>query len=58
MWTEGATELEAFLQRLAGYWSSAGSVKEEKLTIVHGTGGNGKTKFIEALRSLPWRLTT
>jgi putative DNA primase/helicase len=49
-WTGGDGELEAFLQRLTGYWLT-GSVREEKLTIVHGPGGNGKTKFIETIRA-------
>jgi len=48
-WTGGDDQLEAFLQRLCGYWT-CGSVKDEKLTIVHGPGGNGKTKFIETIR--------
>ncbi len=39
----------AFLQRLCGYWLT-GSTREEKLTIVYGIGGNGKTKFIETVR--------
>lgn len=48
-WTRGDAELIAFLQRLCGYWA-CGSVREEKLTIVYGPGGNGKTKFIETVR--------
>lgn len=49
-WTRGDADLEAFLQRLAGYFCT-GSVKDEILTIVHGPGGNGKTKFVETLRA-------
>lgn len=50
VWTEGDVELEAFLQRIAGYFLT-GSVREERLPIVHGPGSNGKTRFVEALRS-------
>jgi putative DNA primase/helicase len=49
-WTKGDKELEGFLRRLAGYFCT-GSVREERLPIVHGPGGNGKTRFVEALRS-------
>jgi putative DNA primase/helicase len=48
-WTRDDAEMIAFLQRLCGYWLT-GSVREEKLVIVYGPGGNGKTKFIEAVR--------
>lgn len=48
-WTQCDPELTAFLQRLAGYFLT-GSVKDEVLPIVHGGGGNGKTKFVEAIR--------
>jgi putative DNA primase/helicase len=48
-WANGDAELIAFLQRLCGYWLT-GSVREEKLVIVYGPGGNGKTKFIETIR--------
>jgi putative DNA primase/helicase len=48
-WTQGDTELEAFLQRFWGYCLT-GSVKEEVLPIVYGIGGNGKTKCIETVR--------
>src|SRR5262249_10193137 len=40
-WTQDDADLQAFLQRLAGYFLT-GSVKEEVLPIVHGPGGNGK----------------
>jgi putative DNA primase/helicase len=49
-WTKGDDDLEATLQRLAGYFLT-GSVKEEKLPIIHGGGGNGKTKLVETLRA-------
>jgi putative DNA primase/helicase len=48
-WTGGDAALMAFLQRLAGYWCT-GSVREEKLVLIYGHGGNGKTKFMETLR--------
>ncbi len=49
-WTEGNVELQAFLQRLCGYFLT-GSVREEVLPIVHGPGANGKSKFVETIRS-------
>jgi putative DNA primase/helicase len=49
-WTKSDYELIAFLQRLCGYWLT-GSVREEKLVVIYGTGGNGKTKFMETVRS-------
>jgi putative DNA primase/helicase len=49
MWTNSDNELIAFLQRLCGYWLT-GSVREEKLVVIHGPGGNGKTKFVETVR--------
>jgi putative DNA primase/helicase len=48
-WTQADAELEAFLQRLTGYWLT-GSVREEIITVVWGSGANGKTKFIETIR--------
>jgi putative DNA primase/helicase len=50
-WTQGDEALEGFLRRLAGYFLT-GSVKEERLPIIHGGGGNGKTKFVETLRAV------
>jgi putative DNA primase/helicase len=49
-WTGGDGDLEAFLQRWCGYCLT-GSVREEKLAMVYGIGGNGKTKFIETVRA-------
>jgi putative DNA primase/helicase len=48
-WTNKDAELIAFLQRLCGYWLT-GSVREEKLVFIYGLGGNGKSKFMEAVR--------
>src|SRR5262249_39981250 len=49
-WTNGDAALIAFLQRLCGYWLT-GMTHEEKLVVIHGPGGNGKTKFVEAVRA-------
>lgn len=49
-WTRGDADLEAFLRRLAGYCLT-GSTREERLPIVYGPGGNGKSKFVETLRA-------
>jgi putative DNA primase/helicase len=48
-WTCGDGELEAFLRRLAGYWLT-GLTVEEILALFWGPGGNGKTKYLEAIR--------
>src|SRR5262249_12815866 len=40
-WTNSDNELIAFLQRLCGYWLT-GSVREEKLAVIHGIGGHAK----------------
>ena len=48
-WTQDDDALTAFLQRLTGYFLT-GSVREEVLPIIHGPGGNGKTKFVETIR--------
>jgi len=49
-WTGGDAETAGFLQRLVGYWLT-GLTREEKVTILYGPGGNGKTKFIETVRA-------
>jgi putative DNA primase/helicase len=46
--TGGNEETVAYLKRLAGYCLS-GSVREEKVFFLYGTGGNGKGTFIETL---------
>jgi putative DNA primase/helicase len=48
-WTQGDEALIGFLQRWAGYCLT-GSVREEKLAFLYGSGGNGKTRFVETLR--------
>ncbi|MCC7479189.1 hypothetical protein IT575_12125 [bacterium] len=44
----GDQEMVDFLQRLAGYLLVAGN-PEQKLVILHGSGGNGKSVFVETL---------
>jgi putative DNA primase/helicase len=48
---ERATRLIAFLQRAIGY-SLTGDTREHSLFLLHGTGRNGKSTFIETLHSL------
>jgi putative DNA primase/helicase len=48
---DGDAELEAFLQRAVGY-SLTGIISEECLFLPYGTGRNGKSKFLEALRAM------
>lgn len=45
----GDTELISFLQRAVGY-SLTGLTSERALFFLHGTGANGKSTFLEALR--------
>jgi putative DNA primase/helicase len=44
-------ELAGYLQRVAGYTLS-GSVREKAIFILYGGGDNGKTTFVERLRSI------
>jgi len=44
-------ELQAFLQRLAGY-ALTGSIREHALFFFHGTGGNGKGVFLNTLTAI------
>jgi P4 family phage/plasmid primase-like protien len=46
--TASDTALQAYLQRLAGY-ALTGSTREQHLSFIWGPGGNGKSKFIEAI---------
>lgn len=48
---DGDQELISFLQRAVGY-SLTGSTKEQCLFILHGTGANGKTTFLETIAEL------
>src|ERR1700693_264892 len=43
--TGGNAELQAFLQRIAGY-ALTGSIREHALFFFYGTGGNGKGVFL------------
>ena len=47
--TEGSKELQAYLQRLAGY-SLAGDPSEECIDFCYGEGGNGKGTFLKTLQ--------
>lgn len=49
--TGGDRDLEAYLQRLAGY-ALTGSTEEQALTFVHGPGGNGKSVFLNAISGI------
>jgi putative DNA primase/helicase len=44
-------ELQAFLQRIAGY-ALTGSIREHALFFFHGTGGNGKGVFLNTLTAI------
>ncbi len=45
---EGKTDLIAYMQRQAGYYLT-GETKEEDFSIYYGTGGNGKSKYINQI---------
>ncbi len=49
--TDGNRELQAFLQRMAGYCLT-GITREHALFFCHGTGGNGKSTFLDILSSI------
>jgi putative DNA primase/helicase len=49
--TGGDRALQAFLQRLAGY-TLTGSVREHALFFFYGTGGNGKSVFLNTLTTI------
>lgn len=49
--TNGDPELEAFLQRVAGY-ALTGSTKEQVFFFIWGPGGNGKSVFLNALTQI------
>lgn len=49
--TGGDAELQAFLQRLAGY-ALTGSTREHSLAFLHGTGANGKSVFTNTLAGI------
>lgn len=47
----GDLEMVEFIQRMGGY-SLTGSTDEQKLFYLHGSGANGKSVFLEVLRSI------
>lgn len=47
--TQGNQELQAYMQRIAGY-ALTGDISEECLFFVHGSGGNGKGTFINTIQ--------
>ncbi len=47
----GKSDMVAFLQRAVGY-SLTGSIREQCLFLLHGTGSNGKSTYLEVLREL------
>lgn len=49
--TFGNHDLITYMQRLIGY-SAVGEVKENLLPFAHGTGGNGKSVFLEAITDI------
>jgi putative DNA primase/helicase len=49
--TAGDVELQAYLQRMAGYCLT-GSTREEVFFFAYGTGSNGKTTFVETLAAV------
>jgi putative DNA primase/helicase len=44
-------DLQSFLQRMLGYCLT-GSVRDEALFFLYGSGGNGKSTFLETARSI------
>lgn len=49
--TGGNTELQGYLQRVAGY-SLTGSVREHALFFAYGRGGNGKGTFLNTIQAI------
>jgi len=48
---DGNQELIRFIQRAIGY-SLTGSIKEQCIYILHGTGKNGKSTFLDTIRAM------
>lgn len=46
--TDGDTDIERFLARAVGY-TLTGSTREHAFFFLHGTGGNGKSVFVETI---------
>jgi putative DNA primase/helicase len=49
--TGGDAELQVFLQRISGY-ALTGSIREHALFFFYGTGGNGKSVFLNTLAAI------
>jgi putative DNA primase/helicase len=49
--TAGDLELQAFLQRICGY-SLTGITREHALFFLYGTGGNGKSVFVNSITGM------
>jgi putative DNA primase/helicase len=49
--TDGKSELQSYLQRMAGYCAT-GSTREQSLFFLYGTGGNGKGVFINTITAV------
>jgi putative DNA primase/helicase len=49
--TDGDISLQSYIQRVVGYVLT-GSVREEVMFVLHGTGNNGKSTFRETVHSL------
>jgi putative DNA primase/helicase len=49
--TAGDADLQSYLQRVAGYILT-GSVREEVMFVLHGTGNNGKSTYRETIHSV------
>ncbi|MEK7888247.1 phage/plasmid primase, P4 family [Burkholderia contaminans] len=49
--TQGDPHLVAFLQKLCGY-ALSGSTEHEFVFVLHGSGANGKTRFLTVLREI------
>lgn len=49
--TAGNVELQRFLQRAAGY-ALTGSTREHAMFFLYGTGGNGKSVFLDTLSGI------
>ena len=49
--TNGDEELQAYIQRMCGYWLT-GSIREHALFFIYGPGGNGKGVFLNTVSAV------